>query len=283
MKSFTDQVVVVTGAASGMGRAYAHELVRRGARVALCDYDEQGLAATVEQVRAIDAGVRVLAEAFDVSDRAATYAFADRVRAELGNAHVVINNAGIEGSGQPVWATDDASYERVMAVNFYGVVHGTRAFLPQLLENGTGSIVNVSSIFGLVGTPNHADYNASKFAVRGFSEALSAELLHTGITVHLVHPGGIDTNITRLEATQAFKQKYLSTSADDIVAVVLDAVGTSRGRIVYGHGSRKTWLGARVLPQRLMARLVWRDMSTVIDRSAYPATAERAVQVRERR
>ncbi|KAA1421653.1 SDR family oxidoreductase [Nocardioides humilatus] len=270
MKNFTDKVVVVTGAGSGMGRAYALELARRGAALALNDYDAAALA---ETVTSLPSSTTVITEHYDVSDRDATYRFAARVQTELGGAHVVINNAGIEGGCQPVWATEDRDYERVMAVNFYGVVHGTRAFLPQLLARGEGAIVNVSSIFGLVGTPNHSDYNASKFAARGFTEALSAELLHTPITVHLVHPGGIDTNITRRAESQQFSGKYLSTSPEAIARVVLDAVGTRKGRIVYGHGARKTWLGARLLPQRLMARAVWRDMAPVIDRSSYPASA----------
>lgn len=268
MKSFVDKTVVITGAGSGMGRAYAVEFAARGARLALNDYDEVALK---ETLALLPEGTPVTSAAYDVSDRAATYAFADQVLAEVGAADVVINNAGIEGSGQPLWATEDAELEKVMAVNFMGTVHGTRAFLSQVVAN-RGAIVNISSLFGLIGPPNHADYSASKFAVRGFSEALGAELLHTGVNVYTVHPGGIDTNITRKPATQAFKGKYLSTSPESIARVVADAIGTRRTRIVYGHDSGKTWLGARLLPQRLMTRLVWRDLAPVIDQQNYPAT-----------
>ncbi|MGA5520771.1 SDR family NAD(P)-dependent oxidoreductase [Streptomyces pseudogriseolus] len=271
MKNYTDKVVVVTGAGSGMGRSYALELARRGAALALNDYDEAALTQAASQ---LPGGTRVLLGGYDVSDREDTYAFAEQVATELGNADVVINNAGIEGGGQPIWAADDADYTRTMSVNFYGVVHGTRAFLPQVVAT-RGAIVNVSSIFGLVGTPNCADYNASKFAVRGFTEALSAEMLHAGVSVHLVHPGGIATNIARRGESKAFNDRYLTTSPDDIARVVLDAIGTRRTRIVYGQSAGRTWFGARFLPQRLMARVIWREMAGAIDRSNYPAPSAR--------
>lgn len=267
MKDFTDKVVVVTGAGSGMGRSYALELARRGATLALNDYDEVGLKETASL---IPAATRMITETYDVSNREATYAFAERVRAELGNAHTVINNAGVAGGSQPVWALTDADYERNLAINFWGVLHGTRAFLPQVVAN-KGAIVNISSIFGLVGTPSSSDYNAAKFAVRGFTEALSSELLGTGVSVHLVHPGGIATNISNVEGGADFGAKFLTTSPDDIARVVLDAIGTRRTRIVYGNGAAKAWFGARFLPQRVMAGLVRRDIWPVLDQANYPA------------
>lgn len=270
MKTFNDKVVVVTGAGSGMGRAYAKLLAKRGAVLALNDYNAEDLAETVDL---LPADARVFSRAYDVSDRAATYEFAAAVSEQLGDAHVVINNAGIEGSARPVWATGDEIFERVMDVNYYGVLHGTKAFLPQLIRNGEGAIVNVSSIFGLVGAPNSADYSASKFAVRGFTEALAAELVGTDIAVHLVHPGGIETNIARRDESQAFKNKYLSTSPEAIAEVVLDAVLKGKSRVVYGNGARKTALGARVLPMKLLARVVRRDIDGVMDKADYPPKA----------
>jgi len=250
-----------------MGRAYAVELARRGAVLALADLDADGLARTVAQLPPASVG---LSEVYDVSDREATYAFAERVLVELGGAHVIINNAGIEGGVKPVWATDERLYEKVMAVNFGGVRHGTRAFLPQILRRREGAVVNVSSIFGLVGTPNHSDYCASKFAVRGFTESLAAELTGSPVTVHLVHPGGVDTNITRLEASQAFKHKYFGTQPHEIASVVADGVLKGRRRIVYGQGAAKVRLGSRVLPMRVMAWAVWHDMVGILDRRDYP-------------
>ena len=269
MRKFSDKVVVITGAGSGMGRAYALEFARLGAKLALNDYDSDGLADTVKQVRNISS-VALHSAAFDVSERKAMDDFATEVKQRIGAAHVVINNAGIEGAGKPVWTSDAASYQRVMNINFFGVVNGTQAFLPQLFENNEGAIVNVSSIFGLIGPPNNSDYSASKFAVRGFTEALMVELLHSPISVHLVHPGGINTNIARSEHAQAFKKKYLSTPPEVIVRHVIRGIQRGTPKIVYGNDAFKTWLGANLVPLKLLNRIIWRDMADVIDLSDYP-------------
>lgn len=268
MKNFKDKIVVVTGAGSGMGRAYAMEFGRLGAKLALNDFDAKGLAETVALL-AQSGTSGVLSSVFDVSERDAMHDFAAYVKSELGNAHVIINNAGIEGSGKPLWATADQSYERVMNINFFGVVHGTKAFLPQLIENGEGAVVNVSSIFGLIGTPNHSDYCASKFAVRGFTEALMVELQESPISVHLVHPGGIATNIARGDGAQAFAKHYLTTPPEDIVRHVIKCIGRKQPKIVFGRDSLKTWLGSNFVPLKLLNRIIWQEMKTVIDRKDY--------------
>ncbi len=282
MKHFRNKVVVITGAGSGMGRAYALEFAALGAHLALNDYDAKGLAETVDLVSAQSPQVRLHSAAFDVSDRAAAFAFAEAVQRALGNAHVIINNAGIEGASKPVWATPIDAYERVMRINFFGVVHGTQAFLPQLLANGEGAVVNVSSIFGLIGPPNHSDYSAAKFAVRGFTEALMVELHDSPISVHLVHPGGIATNIARAEGSKDFARKYLSTPPQAIVRHVIRCIGRRQPKIVFGRDSLKTWLGANLVPLRLLNPIIWRDMKGVIDRSDYPATKAAAQPRRER-
>lgn len=268
MKNFKNKVVVITGAGSGMGRAYALEFAKLGAKLALNDFDAKALAETL----ALLAGrgtTTVYSEVFDVSDRDVMHGFAARVQAELGNAHVIINNAGIEGSAKPLWATDDASYERVMRINFFGVVHGTKAFLPQLIANGEGAVVNVSSIFGLIGTPNHSDYCASKFAVRGFTEAFMVEMQESPVSVHLVHPGGIATNIARGDGAQAFAKHYLTTPPEDIVRHVIKCIGRKKPKIVYGKDSFKTWLGSNFVPLKLLNRIIWQEMKSVIDRKDY--------------
>ncbi|CAA0110108.1 Putative oxidoreductase SadH [Zhongshania aliphaticivorans] len=269
MKNFNNKVVVITGAGSGMGRAYALEFAKLGAKLALNDYDNVGLAETVALLKA--KGVTgVYSATFDVSDKTAMTGFADDVRAELGNAHVIINNAGVSGEGKPVWATPLEAIERVMGINFYGVVHGTQAFLPQLRENGEGAVVNVSSIFGLIGPPNNCDYSAAKFAVRGFTQALMVELHDSPISVHLVHPGGIATNIASDPQHKAFSDKYLSTPPEDIVRYVIRGIRRGQPRIIYGRDAFRTWLGATFLPLALLNKIIWWDMRKVIDRSDYP-------------
>ena len=268
MTYFKDKVVVITGAASGMGRSYAYEFAGQGAKLALMDYDAQGLQETVQQLAA-NGNNAVYSEVFDVSNREAMFTFAANVKKAFGTADVIINNAGIEGGIQPVWALDKSHYERVMGVNFYGVVNGTQAFLPMLLEKRSGHIVNVSSIFGLIGTPSHSDYCASKFAVRGFTEALMTELNNSPVQVHLVHPGGIATNIARSAGAQAFNKHYLTTSADDIAVYVRKSLEQGRVKIVYGNDSQKTWLGSNFVPLKLLNKVVWHDLKKVIDLSAY--------------
>ena len=268
MKNFKDKVVVVTGAGSGMGRAYALEFAKLGAKLALNDFDAKGLAETVALL-AQSGTATVYSQVFDVSARDAMHDFAAQVKAELGNAHVIINNAGIEGSAKPLWATDEQSYERVMRINFFGVVHGTKAFLPQLMANGEGAVVNISSIFGLIGTPNHTDYCASKFAVRGFTEALMVELQESPISVHLVHPGGIATNIARGDGSQAFAKQYLTTPPEDIVRHVIKCIIRQQPKIVFGRDSFKAWLGSNFVPLKLLNRIIWQEMKSVIDRKDY--------------
>jgi NAD(P)-dependent dehydrogenase (short-subunit alcohol dehydrogenase family) len=267
MKSFGGKTIVITGAGSGMGRAYAIEFARRGARLALNDYDADTLA---ETVALLPDATTALGCAFDVSDRDAMYRFADQVRTELGGAHVVINNAGVGGSGKSVWSAQDVDYARVMGINFYGVVHGTRAFLPHLREHGEGAIVNVSSIFGLTGTPNSSDYCASKFAVRGFTESLMVEMLNEPITVHLVHPGGIATNIAKSAGAEDFANKFLRTDPAEVATRVADSILKPRPRIVLGFGARKTQIGANFLPRTILTRLLWKQIGPTIDKSDYP-------------
>jgi len=268
MKDFNNKVVVITGAASGMGRAYALAFAKQGSLLALCDVDQQGLEETIDMVGA-HTNKKISHKLFDISDEQATFEFADQVKNELGDAHVIINNAGIEGSSEPVWASSGDSFRRVMAVNYFGVVNGTRAFLPQLQAENRGVIVNVSSIFGLVGTPNHADYCASKFAVRGFTEALMVELYSSNIQVHSLHPGGIDTNIAQQEHSREISKEFLITPADDVAEHVIRSIRKNERRIVFGHKSFITWLAVRLLPLSLVCKLLWSEMKSVIELRNY--------------
>jgi short-subunit dehydrogenase len=194
MRDLRDRVAVVTGAASGIGRALAAALAAKGCHLALVDVDAAGLAATA--TAAGTPGRRVSTHLVDVADRAAMQALPDAVLAAHGRVHLLINNAGValDGTFESL-ALDDVAW--LLGVNLWGVIHGCAMFLPVLRREPEAHIVNVSSVFGLVGTPENSVYSASKFAVRGLSESLWAELAGSGIGVTCVHPGGVRTNIAR--------------------------------------------------------------------------------------
>lgn len=268
MKQFNNKVVVVTGAASGMGREYALEFARLGALVAMTDVNEKALAETHAMVQKIT-DKYTCCEVMNIASQEDVQAFAETVKNKLGNAHVIINNAGIGGGGAPVWAQDMDQFQLTMNVNFFSVVNMTKAFLPQLLSNQEGAVVNVSSVFGLIGTPGTSDYCASKFAVRGFSESLMVELADTPISVHLVHPGGIKTNIAKDSKNGAeFEEKYLKTSPLTAVRIVIDGIKTGKQRMVFGHQSSLLRF-LTLLPLKLRNWILNREMSDLRDPEHY--------------
>ncbi|HEX4902885.1 MAG TPA: SDR family oxidoreductase, partial [Acidimicrobiales bacterium] len=173
MEQLHGRVAAITGAGSGIGRALAVELARHGTHLALSDVDEVGLAETVTLAEGL--GVKVTSARVDVADRAAVHAWADQVVADHGQVHLIFNNAGV-ALGATVEGVSYEDLEWLMGINFWGVVHGTKAFLPHLRAAGTGHVVNISSVFGLLGIPSQSAYNAAKFAVRGFTDALRMEL-----------------------------------------------------------------------------------------------------------
>lgn len=246
MRDLRGRVAAVTGAASGIGRAVAVELAGRGAHVAACDLDTSGLAGTVARCEGL--GVKVTSAAVDVADRAAVEAWADAVVADHGAAHVVVNNAGVALAS----TVEAASYEDLhwlVDVDLWGVVHGTKAFLPHLRAAGEGHIVNVSSVFGLISVPSQAAYNAAKFAVRGFTDALRMELEIDGggVSCTTVHPGGIRTDIARnarvdpsvavlaggRDHVAAF-DRVARTSPERAARRIVDAVERDRRRVLVG-------------------------------------------------
>ena len=196
MKTFRGRVAAVTGAGSGIGRALARELAVRGTHLALSDIDESGLAETVFLCEGL--GVKTTSQRVDVADRDAVHAWADQVVADHGRVNLIFNNAGV-GLAATIEAMSYEDFEWLMSINFWGVVHGTKAFLPHLKAAGEGHVINVSSVFGLISVPGQAAYNAAKFAVRGFTDALRMELEMNpcGVSCTTVHPGGVKTNIAR--------------------------------------------------------------------------------------
>jgi NADP-dependent 3-hydroxy acid dehydrogenase YdfG len=247
MQGFAGKVAVVTGAGSGIGRALAVELARSGAKVAISDVDIEGLAETEAQLKAI--GAEVKADRLDVTEREAFLAYADAVRDHFGKVNQIYNNAGIAFTGD-VEVSQFKDIERVMDVDFWGVVNGTKAFLPHLISSGDGHVINVSSVFGLFSVPGQAAYNAAKFAVRGFTEALRQEMVVAGhpVAVTTVHPGGIKTAIAR-NATAAegldqadlanlFDKRLAKTSPERAAQVILQAVRKKRARVLVGTDAK---------------------------------------------
>ena len=243
MKSFSGKVAAVTGAGSGIGRALAMSLARRGCNLALSDVDEAGLAATIEPARRM--GVAVSGARVDVSDREAVHRWADRVAEEHGRVDLIFNNAGV-ALGATIEGGGYEDFENLFRINFWGVVHGTKAFLPHLKASGEGHVVNISSVFALISVPGQGAYNASKAAVRGFTEALRMELELSGAPVSAtsVHPGGVKTNVARsarsddslrslgIDPKESGKnfEKLFVTEPEKAAEVILSAVQKDRRR-----------------------------------------------------
>ena len=259
----------VSGAASGIGRAIAQRLARQGCPVAIVDQDEDGLKQTAELISG-----PVLARTLDVRDRHAQMAFAAEVAewapVPLG---LVFNNAGVDTS-QSIADGSIEDDEWVVEINFGGVVNGVRSFLPILLRQDSGVIVNTSSVFGLVGIPYQSAYCASKFAVRGFTESLRHELRGTGVRAVTVHPGGVKTNIARnaryhahplspdLSHEEAARQfeGLARTTPERAAEIIHEGVKAGRSRILVGADAYMFDALARLAPTRyfdVLASLEW--------------------------
>lgn len=246
MKSFKDKVAVITGAGSGIGQALALALAKEGAQLAISDINEGQVAETARQCSAL--GAKVSHYKLDVGNRDAIYAHADAVVKAFGRVNLVINNAGVAVNAS-VRETTDADFEWLMNINFWGVIHGTRAFLPHLTASGEGHVVNVSSIFGMIGVPKQSAYNAAKFAVRGFTESLRQEMVNEGsaVGVSCVHPGGVRTNIAnaaRKGASDAHRdlgsafEKVAKTTPDKAASIILAGVRRNQSRIFVGADAK---------------------------------------------
>lgn len=258
--SLKGRVAVVTGAASGIGEALARALAARGATLAISDIRGQRLDSLAAEFTA--AGIACLARPVDVADPGAVQAFADEVESAYGRVDLVFNNAGVALiSGVEAAPLSDAHW--LMNINFWGVVHGCRAFVPALRRAGGGHLVNVSSIFAMVSMPSQAFYNASKAAVRGFSDALREELRGSGIQVLCVHPGGVKTRIAEdarvrdlhFVATDAptMRRQFLAaarTTPAVAAEVILDAVRAGQPRVLVGADAKVLDAIFRLFPAR---------------------------------
>lgn len=249
MKTFKNKVAAVTGAASGIGRALAIELAKRGAHVAMADINAAGLAETAGMIKG---DAKVTQHVIDVRDRKAVERFAAEVEAQHGGCDAIINNAGLAVVG----SIEEVSYEefeKVIDVNMWGVIYGTKSFMPLLRRRPEGHIVNISSINGMVPFANNGPYCVSKYAVLGLSETLMQELRGSTVHVTSVHPGGIRTNIVRnvpgmTDKDQANFNRLAMTSAAQAAKTILKGMLRNEERVYIGMDAKLMALAKRILP-----------------------------------
>jgi NAD(P)-dependent dehydrogenase (short-subunit alcohol dehydrogenase family) len=246
---------VITGAGSGIGRALALHLNRDGCALCISDINRETLAETAASLQRPELACDQ--QVLDVADRAAVHAWADRIAAERGCADIVINNAGVGLAAR----VEDMSYDDLdwlMGVNFWGVIHGSMAFLPLLKRAPQGHLVNISSLFGMIAVPTQSAYNAAKFGVRGFTESLRQEMAGSNVHVCCVHPGGIATNIARdsrggdttpEERHERF-HSFARTSPESAAARIAHAIEKRKPRLMLGADSKIASLVAQLFPVR---------------------------------
>ncbi|MEM6630798.1 MAG: SDR family NAD(P)-dependent oxidoreductase [Bacteroidota bacterium] len=254
------KVAVITGAGSGIGAALAQVLLKKGCHLVLNDYNASSLHHTTEQLS--PAGGQIVASsAFDVADKKAMYDFADFAENRLGRVDLLINNAGVALGKASIDEVDYQDLEWIMGINFWGMVYGSKAFLPLLKKRPEAALVNISSVFGIAGIPFQGPYCASKFAIRGFTESLRAEAIiqYPTVQIHTVHPGGIKTNIAknaRWTAASAQDKQIGTTAAEKnlisspihTAQTIVRGIERKKGRILVGNGAKKIDRLVRCLP-----------------------------------
>ena len=270
MRQFKDKICVITGAASGIGAACAHAMASQGAVIVGTDLRADMLAETKASVEA--EGGKMHTYLVDVADRDAMFDLAAEVEKHHGGADLILNNAGVAfGASVAEMQLDDLKW--LMDVNFWGVVNGTQAFLPHLIKKNSGHVANVSSIFGLISVPTQSGYNAAKYAVLGFTDALRHEMRGTDIGVSTIHPGGINTNIVRHarlpqgpeaeiereEAIERFAQ-FTMTQPDGAAKVIIKGVKKNKARILIGPDAHVVDWIKRLFPSHYLRLLPMMDL-----------------------
>lgn len=270
MRQFKDKICVITGAASGIGAACAHAMAAQGAVIVGTDLRADMLAETKASVEA--EGGKMHTYLVDVADRDAMFDLAAEVEKHHGGADLILNNAGV-AFGAPVAEMQLDDLKWLMDVNFWGVVNGTQAFLPHLIKKNSGHVANVSSIFGLISVPTQSGYNAAKYAVLGFTDALRHEMRGTDIGVSTIHPGGINTNIVRHarlpqgpeaeiereEAIERFAQ-FTMTQPDGAAKVIIKGVKKNKARILIGPDAHVVDWIKRLFPSHYLRLLPMMDL-----------------------
>lgn len=261
MKNFNNKVAAITGAGSGIGQQLAVLLAKQGCHLALSDVNEQGLLKTLELIK--DTGVRATLDKVNVANLEEVRAWAEKVQQDHGSINMIFNNAGV-ALGSTVEGASYDELEWIVGINFWGVVYGTKEFLPRIKKTGDGHVVNISSLFGLTAQPTQSAYNATKFAVRGFTESLRQELdiENCGVSALCVHPGGIRTNIANaakmndslralgmsLEKSARSFNKLLRCPPEEAARQILEAVQKDKRRLLIGNDAKAIDLIQRILP-----------------------------------
>ena len=273
MKLPRGTVAAITGAGSGIGRALALNLAGRGCALAIADWRSETLEETAELARVAGAQA-VSMHVCDVSDSAAVEGYAADALAAHGGVHLLINNAGVAlgGTFQEISLAD---FHWLMSINFWGVIHGCKAFLPTLLRQREAHIVNVSSVFGLLAPPGQSAYVASKYAVRGFTESLRLELRHTAVRVSAVHPGGIATNIAknarvgsqvrdvspeRAAQERTSIERMLTLPPERAAAIIVAGIERNQRRILVGKDAERIARLTRWLPLSMIEHGILRQL-----------------------
>ena len=261
MKNFNNKVAAITGAGSGIGQQLAVLLAKQGCHLALSDVNEQGLLKTLELIK--DTGVRATLDKVNVADLEEVRAWAEKVEQDHGSINMIFNNAGV-ALGSTVEGASYDELEWIVGINFWGVVYGTKEFLPRIKKTGDGHVVNISSLFGLTAQPTQSAYNATKFAVRGFTESLRQELdiENCGVSALCVHPGGIRTNIANAakmndslralgmspEKSARSFNKLLRCPPEEAARQILEAVQKDKRRLLIGNDAKAIDLIQRLMP-----------------------------------
>jgi len=298
MKNLNGKVAVITGG-SGMGKELAIQLAAKGAKVALNDWNGDNLQATLAIVK--KNGGTGIAKRYDVSNREAVYAFKDEVLTTFGQVDIVINNAGI---ALPSYNVEDVPYdefEKLININFWGVVYGTKAYLPHLQTRPEATIANTSSVFGIMGFPTQGPYCAAKFAVKGFTESLRMELAAQESTIRTlsIHPGRIFTDIVRnvehkpgtvteeekAEMAKQFDEGGKGTTAADAAKQIIQSIQKEKPRLLIGSDARFIDRMVRLLPTKYASIILKRlgaEPNSAVAKPIKPATEKVAEKVTEK-
>ena len=262
MQNFKAKKVIITGAGSGMGRHLAYQLAAEGAEVFITDINQQTLDETAQEI--IAKGGRCKTYLVDSASQQQIYEFRDKFMAEEKHLDVLFNNAGMALGEIPLLEVKEEHLKHIMDVNLWGVIHFTRAFLPAMLTRPEAHLINTSSVFGIIGVETQVPYCTTKFAVRGFTEALRMELTGTSVAVSCVHPGGIKTNITRngihyqdAEKVHAQFEEIAITTAEDAARIIISGVKKNKKKILVGIDAKLIDKIARLFPVKYSALFRW--------------------------